>query len=174
LDWRPDLVIGDLRGNVDTRLRKLDAGDYDAIVLASAGLRRLGLAARISVRLPVERFVPAVGQGALAIEARADDAPTAALLAALEDPPTRACVTAERAFLAALGGDCTTPLGAIATCAGNRLEIIAMLAGNTGEAMLRLSATGSAAEAAGLGVALAARIREAGSAPGRSPGRADG
>lgn len=107
---RNDLQYKMLRGNVDTRLRKLAAGEYDAIVLAAAGLRRLGLFERPLWPLPIEISVPAVGQGALAIEARADDAATLALLARLNHSQSHACVTAERAFLAALGGDCHTPL----------------------------------------------------------------
>lgn len=107
---RNDVEYAMLRGNVDTRLKKLAAGEYRAIVLAAAGLRRLGLFDRPLWPVPVEISVPAVGQGALAIEARADDASTLALLAQLDHAPSRACVEAERAFLAALGGDCHTPL----------------------------------------------------------------
>lgn len=107
---RNDLDYALLRGNVDTRLRKLIAGEYRAIVLAAAGLRRLGLHERPLWALPIEISVPAVGQGALAIEARADDVQTLALLAKLDHPLSRACVEAERAFLGALGGDCHTPL----------------------------------------------------------------
>jgi hydroxymethylbilane synthase len=108
---RNDLDYAMLRGNVDTRLRKLAAGEYRAIVLAAAGLRRLGLFGRPLWPIPLDISVPAVGQGALAIEARANDASTLALLAQLDHAPTRACVQAERAFLAQLGGDCHTPLG---------------------------------------------------------------
>ncbi|MET0390201.1 MAG: hydroxymethylbilane synthase [Polyangiales bacterium] len=108
---RNDLEYALLRGNVDTRLRKLADGEYRAIVLAAAGLRRLGLFERPLWPIPVEISVPAVGQGALAIEAREDDARTLALLHKIDHAQTRACVLAERAFLAALGGDCHTPLG---------------------------------------------------------------
>jgi len=108
---RNDLDYAMLRGNVDTRLRKLEAGEYRAIVLAAAGLRRLGLFERPLWPIPLDISVPAVGQGALAIEARANDARTLELLAKLDHAPTRACVQAERAFLAELGGDCHTPLG---------------------------------------------------------------
>ena len=107
---RNDLQYAMLRGNVDTRLRKLAAGEYRAIVLAAAGLRRLGLFDRPLWPMPVELSVPAVGQGALAIEARADDAVTMGVLARFDHAESRACVEAERAFLAALGGDCHTPL----------------------------------------------------------------
>jgi hydroxymethylbilane synthase len=107
---RNDVEYALLRGNVDTRLKKLVAGEYRAIVLAAAGMRRLGLFDRPLWPVPVEISVPAVGQGALAIEARAADASTLGLLAKLDHAPSRACVEAERAFLAALGGDCHTPL----------------------------------------------------------------
>jgi hydroxymethylbilane synthase len=121
---RNDLAYALLRGNVDTRLRKLAAGEYRAIVLAAAGLRRLALHERPLWALPIAVSVPAVGQGALAIEARADDARTLALLAQLDHAPSRACVEAERVFLSALGGDCHTPLAGHAhfTDAGSRLR----------------------------------------------------
>ena len=108
---RNDLQYAMLRGNVDTRLRKLADGEYDAIVLAAAGLRRLGLFERPLWPIPADISVPAVGQGALAIEARIDDRATRELLAKLDHAPSRACVEAERSFLAQLGGDCHTPLG---------------------------------------------------------------
>jgi hydroxymethylbilane synthase len=162
LHWRRDLTVESVRGNVDTRLRKLDAGEYDAILLAAAGLRRLGLESRISRRLPVDRFLPAVGQGALAIQARAEDAPTRALLAVLEHAPTRACVTAERAFLAALQGDCVTPLGAYATWVEGQLEISGMLADPEGRQVIRHTERGAAASAHELGARLAAAVLRAG------------
>jgi len=108
---RPDLVTTPLRGNVDTRLRRVDDGDVDAILLAEAGLRRLGLAHRVTERLAPHRFVPAIGQGCLAIEAR-EGADVAALLARVDDPHARRAVLCERAVQAAFGGDCRTPLGA--------------------------------------------------------------
>jgi hydroxymethylbilane synthase len=108
---RNDLQYAMLRGNVDTRLRKLAEGEYRAIVLAAAGLRRLGLFDRPLWPIPLEISVPSVGQGALAIEARVDDASTRELLAKLDHAPSRACVEAERAFLAQMGGDCHTPIG---------------------------------------------------------------
>jgi hydroxymethylbilane synthase len=108
---RNDLEYAMLRGNVDTRLRKLADGEYRAIVLAAAGLRRLGLYSRPLWPIPVEISVPSVGQGALAIEVRQDDATTREILAKLDHAPSRACVEAERAFLAKLGGDCHTPIG---------------------------------------------------------------
>ncbi len=111
---RPDLVVLPIRGNVDTRLRKLDAGQYDAIVLARAGLKRLGLEARIDEVLAAEICLPAVGQGALGIECREDDAKTRELLSAVHDEVTGRCVAAERGVLIALMGDCKTPLAAYA------------------------------------------------------------
>ncbi|MBX3260811.1 MAG: hydroxymethylbilane synthase [Labilithrix sp.] len=111
---RPDLVIVPLRGNVDTRLRKVDAGEADGIILARAGLVRLGLGDRATEVLSPEVSLPAVGQGALGIEARVDDAATRALLASLADTTTSRCVHAERGVLAALGADCKTPMGAYA------------------------------------------------------------
>ncbi len=124
---RPDLEILPLRGNVDTRLRKLDAGDYDAIVLAHAGLRRLGLGERATCVLSADECLPAVGQGALGIECRADDHATRALLAALHDAETARAVSAERGVLKELEGDCKTPIGAFATREGDRLRVRAFV-----------------------------------------------
>ncbi len=112
---RPDLQLVELRGNLDTRLRKLDEGQYDAIVVACAGLNRLGLEERITERLSTQVCVPAAGQGALALETRIGDSGTLSLLAAIQDPNTALCVEAERAFLAGLGGGCSLPVGALAT-----------------------------------------------------------
>src|SRR2546423_9836412 len=112
---RPDVQIRDVRGNVDTRLRKLDEGQYDALILASAGLRRLGFAARISASVSPDVMLPAVGQGALGIETRAADADTNTLIELLDDAPTRAACTAERALLRALGGGCQVPIAAHAS-----------------------------------------------------------
>ena len=136
---RNDLEYALLRGNVDTRLAKLESGQYRAIVLAYAGLRRLGLADRPLVPLPVTLSVPAVGQGALAIECRANDAPMRALLAQLEHAESRACVDAERVFLSALGGDCFTPLGGHATfeASSQRLRFEGFVASPDGKRMIR-------------------------------------
>jgi len=122
---RPDLRSLPIRGNVQTRLAKLDTGDFDAIILATAGLVRLGLESRITDRLQPPHFLPAPGQGALAVEIRADDSTTAALIAPLDDPSARAAVTAERQFLAAAGGGCNEPLGALATVHGGVLRLTA-------------------------------------------------
>jgi hydroxymethylbilane synthase len=128
-----------LRGNLDTRLAKLDRGEYDAIVLAAAGLKRLGLAERIRGVLPPSESLPAPGQGALGIEIRSDRTDVAAVLSALEDPSTRLAVTAERAVSRSLGGSCRVPLAAYATCEANggiRLE--ALVAAVNGERIARV------------------------------------
>src|SRR5690554_1894899 len=126
---RPDLRLLDLRGNVNTRLARLDAGDYDAIVLACAGLRRLGLEARIRARLAPPRWLPAPAQGAIAVECLDGDARTARLLAALDDAPTRRCVGAERAMNRALHGSCHVPVAAFAEEAGAGLRLLGMVGG---------------------------------------------
>jgi len=124
---RPDLTLLDIRGNVDTRLRKLDEGQYDAIVLAAAGLERLGLLDRVTEWLDPQAFVPAVGQGALAIEVRADDSFMLELARGLNDPDTSTAVRAERAFLARLGGGCSLPVGAYATFVEGKLNITGLI-----------------------------------------------
>jgi hydroxymethylbilane synthase len=134
---RPDLVIVPMRGNVDTRLRKVDAGDCDAIVLARAGLVRLGLEARATEVLSTEVSLPAVGQGALGIECREDDARTRALLEKLHDEETSRSVAAERGVLIALGGDCKTPMAAHATRAGGDMWLRAFLATPDGAGVRR-------------------------------------
>ncbi|AKF09028.1 hydroxymethylbilane synthase [Sandaracinus amylolyticus] len=135
---RNDVAFAVLRGNVGTRLRKLDDGEYGAIVLANAGLRRLGLAQDRKLEvLSVEHSIPAVGQGALGIEGRADDARSRALLATLEHGPTRVAVEAERAFLVALHGSCTTPLAAHARIEGGSLQIDAMVGAIDGSHVVR-------------------------------------
>ena len=126
---RRDLTLVPLRGNVDTRLRKLDSGELDAIVLASAGLQRLGLSARVTELLDPTRVIPAPGQGALAIECRAGDAATTAALAALSDPETEIAVACERGVMHAVGGSCTVPFGAYAFRDGDSLRLSAILAG---------------------------------------------
>ncbi len=123
LHVRPDLRIRDVRGNVDTRLRKLDAGDYDAVVLAEAGLRRLGLAERITQVLFPAILLPAVGQGALGLETRTDDEATRSVVGQLDHGPTHAAVLAERAMLAALEGGCLAPIAAWGRVDGDSLEL---------------------------------------------------
>jgi hydroxymethylbilane synthase len=124
---RSDLQIEDIRGNIDTRLQKLDDGQFDAIVLAEAGLRRLGISGRIRQVLPFDVMLPAVGQGALAIECRSNDAATQAKVAAIDDPSTHSAVLAERALLARLRGGCMAPVGAWGRLEGDRLQLSAVV-----------------------------------------------
>jgi hydroxymethylbilane synthase len=141
LAYRPDLSVKSIRGNVDTRLRKVNTDEYDAIVLAAAGVTRLGLQAHISQYLPYEIMLPAPGQGALAVQCRADDESTLNILRALEHPPTRLAVTAERAFLEALGGGCSLPVGALATVIEEGIELQGIIASPDGDRIHRLRAT---------------------------------
>jgi hydroxymethylbilane synthase len=159
---RPDLVIKELRGNVDTRLRKLDEGQYDAIILATAGLRRLGLEKRISVPIEIEEMLPAVGQGALAVETRGDDEETLRLLAALNHQQTRAACMAERALLRELGGGCQLPIAAHAVVNEDRLRLDGLVADPSGETIIRDSIEGATSSAEQLGSELAVRLRERG------------
>jgi hydroxymethylbilane synthase len=159
---RPSLAIKELRGNVDTRLRKLDAGEYDAVILASAGLRRLGLAQRISAPLEIGEMLPAVGQGALAIETRERDEETISTLALLDDQRTRAACTAERALLRALGGGCQLPIAAHAIVQEQSLRLDGLVAEISGETIIRASLDGTVSEAEQLGNELALRLRERG------------
>src|SRR5438105_1127207 len=161
---RPDLQIKDLRGNVDTRLRKLDAGEFDAVILASAGLRPLGFADRISAAIEADEMLPAVSQGALGVETRADDAQTNALVSRLDHAPTRAAVLAERVLLRSLRGGCQVPIAAHATLDGGRLRLDGLVASLDGTEVMRDSLEGDAAEAAAGGEALAARMLGRGAA----------
>lgn len=159
---RPDLDVRDVRGNVDTRLRKLDEGQYDAILLAAAGLHRLGLGARITEYLSTDTMLPAVSQGAIGIEVRADDADAIAAVAPLDDAATRIAVTAERAFLARLGAGCTAPTGAHAVLlADGTLRIDGMIGAldpTLGHAAVRDRVEGASADGALLGRGLAERL----------------
>jgi len=139
---RPDLEIFPLRGNVDTRLRKLESGEYDAIILAAAGVRRLGLETHVRSRISADVMCPAVGQGALAIEIRRKDEHTRTLLAFLNDPDTRAAIECERALLGSLGGGCQVPIGAYAEKRGGRLYLHAMVGRPDGREILREQADG--------------------------------
>lgn len=159
---RPDLVVKAVRGNVDTRLRKLDAGEFDAIILACAGLRRLGLEARISSPLAIEEMLPAVGQGALAIETREDDAEAARIVKTLDHAETRAACFAERALLRALGGGCQLPIAAFARVEGARLRLDGLAAAVSGASVIRDSIEGDAADAEALGESLAHKLEERG------------
>jgi hydroxymethylbilane synthase len=161
---RPDVEIKDLRGNVDTRLRKLDEGEYDAIILAAAGLRRLGFAERISAAIAVAEMLPAVGQGALGVETRADATEANALVARLDHPETRAAVVAERALLRHLGGGCQVPIAAHAKVEGDTLHLTALVASLDGADVIRDTLEGTASDAEHLGQSLAARLLERGGA----------
>jgi hydroxymethylbilane synthase len=149
----PQLQARLLRGNVDTRLAKLDRGEYDAIVLAAAGLVRLGLERRISARLGTDEMLPAPGQGALGIECVADRADLVALLAPLADPATAACVRAERTVSRALGGSCSLPLAAFAEYKSNKLNLRALVASADGRRVLRSEMSGADPEEVGNRVA---------------------
>ena len=146
---RPDLVVHPLRGNVDTRLRKLESGEYDAIILASAGLRRLGKTERIRQVLAVETMCPAAGQGALGIESRAGDIAVAEALAFLDDAAARTETACERALLGSLGGGCQVPIGANAKWHGDKLHLEAIVASPDGKSLLRESLDGADAVAMG-------------------------
>jgi len=159
---RPDLTILPLRGNVDTRLRKVMDGEYDAIVLAYAGLARLGLQAHITETFPLNVMLPAPGQGALAVQCRADDAETIKLLAAIHDPLTAASVNAERAFLAGLGGGCSLPVGAFAQKNNGQIILTGGVISVDGKQAIRLSAVDEDPQA--LGERLAQLVLERGAA----------
>jgi len=162
LHWRADLRFADLRGNLETRLRKLTEEKFDAVVLAEAGLFRLGLQERITERLAYDICLPAPGQGALAVQTRADNREMRDLLRPLEDRASRAAVEAERALLAALGGGCLAPLGAVGVVSGEALTLHAALASPDGARLVRRQGAGPASEAAAVGESLAREILETG------------
>jgi hydroxymethylbilane synthase len=155
---RPDLAIEPLRGNVDTRLARLENGALDAIVLACAGLVRLGLESRITTRLAPEEMLPAVGQGAIGIECRSEDARTRALVGALDDAATHIALNAERAFARTLGGSCQSPIAALARIDNERLTLQGLVAEPDGSRLLRASVSGASARAAELGEELARNL----------------
>lgn len=148
---RRDLRIENIRGNVETRVRKLDDGEFDAIVLAEAGLKRLGLAPRVSQLLPFDVMLPAVGQGALGIECRSDDAATLAALKSIDDADSHAAVLAERSLLAHLRGGCLAPIGALGRIEDGRLRLSAVVLNPDGSRRLVASDAASPAEAITLG-----------------------
>ena len=162
LALRPDLRIEALRGNVDTRLRRLDNGELDAIILACAGLIRLGWENRITARLDPRVCLPAVSQGIIGIECRSDDAQARALLQRLNDPATQTAMEAERAFAGRLGGSCQSPIAAYATLDAGRLRLDGLVAEPDGSRLLRDSMTGDAKDSRSLGEALADRVLAAG------------
>jgi hydroxymethylbilane synthase len=165
LHARPDLVMAEIRGNLDTRLRKLDEGQYDALVLAEAGLTRLGWEHRITQILPKSLMLPAVGQGALGLEIRADDQATRQAVAPLDDPPTRAAVTAERALLAALRGGCLAPVGAWGRRGENGpLQFDAVVLSHDGKQRLAASGESALEDAEQLGRLVAEQLLDQGAA----------
>ncbi len=159
---RPDLEIAQLRGNIDTRLRKLEEGLYDAVILAGAGIRRLGWAEKITEYIEPEVMLPAVGQGALGIETRMDDAETNELVAFFDHPATSAAVKAERAFLKRLEGGCQVPIASYGTVESEELTLTGLVASTDGKTVLRDSIKGPRDEAEGLGTELAERLLKAG------------
>ncbi|HML07819.1 MAG TPA: hydroxymethylbilane synthase [Xanthobacteraceae bacterium] len=148
---RPDLAVVTLRGNVETRLRKLDAGTVDATLLAVAGLKRLGLLSAATAMLDIDEFLPAVGQGAIGLETRADDGATRALVAEISDPDTAVALAAERAFLAVLDGSCRTPIGGHARVSGDNVRFRGMIVKPDGSAAFEVLREGGRDHAAELG-----------------------
>jgi hydroxymethylbilane synthase len=159
---RGDVVVKDLRGNVDTRIRKLDEGQYDAVILASAGLVRLGLPDRISARISVQEMLPAVGQGAVAIETRSDNESAVQATWKLDHHETRLACLAERSFLRSLGGGCQFPIAAHGVTDRESLRLDGLVAKPDGSQMLRASLAGPLAEPEALGSQLADKLREQG------------
>jgi hydroxymethylbilane synthase len=160
LALRPDVEMASIRGNVDTRLRKVESGEYDGVVLAAAGLERLGLLTDAMQVFSVDEMLPAVGQAVLAVECRADDAELLDLLARVDHADTRAAITAERAFLRRLGAGCRLPVGAYGEASGRMLRLRGLLASDDG-AIARDDVTGSSYEAEALGTELAERLASA-------------
>ena len=161
---RPDLKVVDLRGNVDTRLRKVEEGLVDAAILAAAGLARLGRLERAAELLDTDAMLPAIGQGALTLEARADDAEAIEMASALDHRDTRLATAAERAFLARLGGGCRLPLAALGVVEGDSLRLRGLIADPKGRRLLRGEVAGPAPDAEALGVALAEQLLAQGAA----------
>jgi hydroxymethylbilane synthase len=155
---RPDLRVESVRGNVDTRLRKLDEGLYDALILAAAGLRRLGLGDRITAPLAPEVSTPAPGQGALGLELRADDEQTRRFVDTLNHPESQIRIAAERALMDAVGGGCSVPLGAYAEVHGDNLKLLAVLATPDGSRIIREIGTGAKDDPARVGREVAERL----------------
>lgn len=160
----PDLEVVELRGNVDTRLRKVEEGLVDAAILAAAGLSRLGYLERAAELLDTDAMLPAVGQGALTLEARADDAEVIEMASTLDHCQTRLAVTAERAFLARLGGGCRLPMAALGIVEGDSLRLRGLIADPEGRRLLRGEAAGPASEAEALGASLAEQLLAQGAA----------
>ena len=159
---RSDVVVKDVRGNVDTRLRKLDEGEYHALILASAGLQRMGQEKRISALIPREQMLPAVGQGAIGVETRADDKPSIGIVSVLNHEATALACTAERSFLRALGGGCQLPIAGYAVVHSQELVLEGLVADPKGNEIVRDRISGSVAGANELGARLARRLLELG------------
>ena len=159
---RPDVEVTPIRGNVGTRLRKLNEGDFDAVVLAAAGLLRLGLDAQVTEYLDPMTFTPAVGQGAIALQGRSDDGALATMLEPLDHADTYVAVTAERAFLRALGGGCRVPMAAHGVTDGNTLQVAGMMASLDGAQCYRANVEGPSADAEALGHRLAQEVLDRG------------
>ncbi len=159
---RRDVVVKDLRGNVDTRLRKLDEGQYDALLLAAAGLRRLGLESRISALIPTSEMLPAVGQGALAVETRASDYAAIEIVSRLNHEATRLACMAERSFLRALGGGCQLPIAGYAAVSEHEISLEGLVANPEGKEVLRDKLVGPRANHEQLGAQLASLLLERG------------
>ena len=158
LNLRPDFEVVGIRGNVDTRLRKVASGEIDGVILAAAAMKRLGWEEKVSEYLPLEQFLPAVGQGALAIEARDNDKEVEEVVSHLNHLPTWQSVTAERAFLLALGGGCRAPIAALGTVSDGILKLDGMVASVTKRKFLRVTETGAPEDAEKIGVKLAERL----------------
>jgi hydroxymethylbilane synthase len=155
---RPDLQAVPIRGNVDTRVQKVDEGEFDAVILAEAGLLRLGLTGRIAERLSLDDFMPAPGQGTLALVARQDNSKVIELLQSIEDPPTRAQANAERELVNVLEGGCKVPIGALASSNRDSLRVAGCILSNDGKTRLESTKSGNIKEAAGLGRAAAEEL----------------
>lgn len=164
LAFRPDLEIVEIRGNVPTRIEKFHASDLDGMILAFAGVHRLGLDAHIKQVIPTEILLPAVGQGVMAVEIRETDAEIAAMLNAINDPETKACITAERAFLRRLEGGCQVPIGALAVLENNEIFLQGFVGNTDGARVIRDSIRGARATAESLGIALAEKCLAVGAA----------
>jgi hydroxymethylbilane synthase len=160
LRLRPDLRVVPMRGNVETRLRKLEGGECEATLLALAGLKRLGLASAATAVLDVDEFLPAVGQGAIGIETREDDAATRRLVAAINDPDTATALAVERAFLAVLDGSCRTPIGGYAVVSGGEVRFRGMIVRPDGSEAFETSRAGSRDDAARLGADAGLELRD--------------
>lgn len=159
---RPDMEVLPLRGNVDTRLKKVESGEVDAVILAAAGLVRLGCQGRIVEYLSTEQFLPAAGQGALAVETRCDDRETRDIVSSLDHSPSRASVMAERTFLREMGGGCAVPIGALGTVADGMLCLDGFVASPRGDSVLRSRVEGSVASPSEVGATLARKLLDMG------------